>query len=130
MPLQLTNQKSFINLFPQEVDENNKNFLDVWNSFRVKVIPEIYNADAYFQYTPTKADSLYGLANKFYNDVNLWWVIPLVNDVEDPFDFLDTVRDEGTTINILRTNYVHSILYTIGRLKNSKDNEIRNGNNN
>jgi hypothetical protein len=124
--IQQFTQRSFINLFPTITDDNNYNILDIWNSFRVVVIPELYKADSYFVYRPLKADTLHGLAKKFYDDPNLWWIIPLVNDAEDPFDFLDDMRDNNESINILRNEYLFSILFTLSRMKNAKDNEITN----
>jgi hypothetical protein len=36
-------------------------------------------------YTLNSGDSWVSLANTFYADPRLWWVIPLFNDIEDPF---------------------------------------------
>lgn len=122
MANQPVNQKSFINLFPTIVDDNKYKVLDIWNSFRVRVIPSIFAADAYIPYNPSSSDTLYGLATTYYGDPSLWWVIPLVNDAEDPFDFIQDAVDNGTTINILKNTYISSILFTMSRLKNSQDN--------
>jgi hypothetical protein len=122
MANQPVNQKSFVNLFPTIVDDDKIKLLDIWNSYRVRVVPAIYNADAYIEYNPASSDTLYGLANTYYGDPALWWVIPLVNDAEDPFDFIQDAIDNGTTILILKNTYISSILFTMSRLKNSKDN--------
>lgn len=122
MSKQQVNQKSIINLFPEIVDTNNMRILDIWNSFRIEVIPEIYNSDAYTIYYPTISDNLPLLAYSNYGDVSLWWVIPLVNDAEDPFDFLQDAIDNETFIKILRQAYISNIMFTLSRLKNAKDN--------
>jgi hypothetical protein len=114
-------QNSFINLFPEIVDNDNLKILDIWNSFRVQVVPDNFNTDAYIEYTPQAADNLYSLANTFYGTVKLWWLIPLVNDAEDPFDFLKNVMDKSGTIKVLKSNYASSIIFTMGRTKNIKD---------
>jgi hypothetical protein len=124
--IQQFSQRSFINLFPEITDDDNYNILDIWNSFRVIVIPELYKSDSYVVYRPVKTDTLDGIAKKFYDDPKLWWIIPLVNDAEDPFDFLDDVRDNNESINILRPTYLFSLLFTLSRFKNAKDNEITN----
>jgi hypothetical protein len=115
-------QTSFINLFPEISDENNIKLLDIWNSFRIRIIPEIYNSDAFIEYTPRSNDTLYMLSYAFYGNTKLWWLIPLVNDAEDPFDYIQNVADNGGTIKILKNDYVAGILFTAARLKNAKDN--------
>jgi hypothetical protein len=122
MAKQTVDQKSLINLFPEIVDNNKMKILDIWNSFRVAVIPDLYNADAYTMYYPRQSDNLPLLAKTNYGDVKLWWLIPLVNDVEDPFDFIQNCIDDGTPIKILRSSYVSNIMFTLSRLKNAKDN--------
>lgn len=117
-----TDQTSFVNLFPEINDENNFKILDIWNSFRVKVLPDVYTSDAYIDYKPSTYDTLHMLAYRFYGNKNLWWIIPLINDVEDPFDFLKNAVDSSSTIKILKNDYIADILFTSARLKNAKDN--------
>jgi hypothetical protein len=116
-------QLSFINFFPEITDENNIKILDIWNSFRVKVLPDIYTSDAYVEYTPKTSDTLHMLAHKFYGNSKMWWVIPLINDVEDPFDFIKNVVDKSGTIKVLKSSYIMSILFNVARMKNAKDNK-------
>lgn len=117
-----TDQTSFVNLFPEINDENNFKILDIWNSFRVKVLPDVYTSDAYIDYKPSTYDTLHMLAYRFYGNKNLWWIIPLINDVEDPFDFLKNAVDSSSSIKILKNDYIADILFTSARLKNAKDN--------
>lgn len=122
MAKQTVDQKSFINLFPEVVDDNKIKILDVWNSYRVRVLPNQFTSDAYIEYNPSTSDTLYGLANKYYDDPALWWVIPLINDAEDPFDFIQDSVDSGTAILVLKNTYISSILFTMSRIKNANDN--------
>lgn len=122
MPLKNVDQNSFINFFPEITDDNNYKILDIWSSFRVKVIPDVYESDAYIEYTPKSTDSLFMLSTKYYGTPKMWWVIPLVNDAEDPFDFLQNIVDKSGTIKILKNNYISSILFSVSRMKNAKDN--------
>ena len=121
MPIKNIDQSSFINFFPEIVDDNNLKILDIWNSFRIKVIPDVYESDAYIEYTPVTTDSLYMLAYRYYGNPKMWWAIPLVNDAEDPFDFIKNVVDRSGTIKILKSNYISGILFNVARLKNAKD---------
>jgi hypothetical protein len=122
MSNKLINQNSFINLFPEIVDDNNNKILDIWNSFSLRVLPDSFSRDAFIEYTPVSTDNLPLLAYKFYGNTKLWWVIPLINDVEDPFDFLQNIVSVGGTIKILKSDYISSIIFNTSRLKNAKDN--------
>jgi hypothetical protein len=121
MPYIPVDQSSFINFFPEITDENNVKFLDIWNSFRVKVIPDVFTPDAYFEYTPNQKDTLYMIAYKYYGTSKLWWVTPLINDVEDPFDYIKNVADAGGTIKIMKSGYISNILFSVSRLRTAKD---------
>ncbi len=116
-----SDQKSFTNLFPQISDDNSINILDIWNSFRIKVLPKIYEDAAYFEYRPKSSDTLYGIADSFYGDVKLWWLIPLINDAEDPFDFLKDTIDSNKSIILVKPQYISNIIFTLTRLKNNSD---------
>lgn len=53
-----------------------------------------------------EGDSWYKLANTYYNEPRLWWIICLANQVTNP---LDSVADE-TVINIPKNNIVQVVL--------------------
>lgn len=46
------------------------------------------------------------LSYKYYGTPYLWWVILLVNDIENPFEF----PEAGTNIKILKKEYTFTIL--------------------
>lgn len=114
-------QINFSVLFPEVVDNNNRKILDLWNSYRVMVDPKEFEIDAFIEYQVKSSDSFPLLAYKFYGNVKLWWLIPLVNDVEDPFDFIQDAIDESKTIKILKNDQISNIIFKMSRMKaNSK----------
>jgi hypothetical protein len=121
MATQPVDQISFINFFPEITDENNLKILDIWNSFRVRVIPQELSIEAYDEYTVKSTDTLHMLAYRYYGDVRMWWVIPMINDAEDPFDFLKDAVDSSKTIKILKPPLISSIMFSVARMKNAKD---------
>jgi hypothetical protein len=122
MPLKTIDQNSFINMFPEIVDDDGFKILDIWNSFRVRVLPPEFDSDAFEEYTPKTTDTLHMLSYKKYGTPKLWWVILLVNDAEDPFDFIKNAVDNSSTIKILKNTHISTILFTVSRMKKAKDN--------
>lgn len=120
-------QTSIINLFPEIVYDKSQvaNLsLDVWSAFDIKIFPKNTKANPYILYRPTQADSLPTLANTFYGSDRLWWVTLLINEVEDPFSFLDDVTINGLNagvIKILKIQYIPTIIFQIKKLKAIND---------
>lgn len=70
-------------------------------------LPEIPLQDGDFQYTVTSTDRIDTLANRFYGDPVLWWVIAVANGMELLPD--DLVPD--TVIRIPSPRYVKTQLF-------------------
>jgi hypothetical protein len=119
---------SFANLFPSIVydkSENTNDILDIWNNYRVVAFPKDIGEGAYNYYKVQEGDTLYEISNRFYQTIEYWWLIPLVNDAEDPITFIDDVLEERSnlklpakTIRILSRNYIPSITRQIISYKN------------
>ncbi len=120
-------QTSQINLFPEIVydpDQVAQLSLDIWNAFDIKVFPKDTTSNPYILYRPAQADTLPNLAANFYKSDRLWWITLLVNQVEDPFTFLDDVTIHGMNggvINILKLEYIPNIIFEMKRLKAIND---------
>ena len=106
---------SFMNLFKKIVYDKMQNpnpTLDIWDAYVIS--PFYKNELQYFQlYTVTANDTWVSLANSFYNDQRLWWVIPLFNDIEDPFLVMDPnvfLDDVPTQLKVLRANHLNQLL--------------------
>jgi len=103
---------SFASLFKSETIDG----IDSLNIFSKYKLIESYKSDIryYEEYTITSYDRWDILADKFYEDVNLWWVITLFNSIMDPFASFKV----GSKINIIKSTYLPEILRAIKKLKN------------
>jgi hypothetical protein len=118
---------SFTNLFPEikyDRSEVTNSILDIWNNLRLVTFPKGNNS-MYIQYLTEQNDTLYNLSFKFYSTIDYWWLTPLINDVEDPFVFLDDVRSGNfntglidNRIKILKSSFIPSLLRNITVIKN------------
>lgn len=52
------------------------------------------------EYTPVAGDSWTSLAQRFYGNSKLWWVIAEFNRVVDPFSEMQSFIDNGKTLTI------------------------------
>jgi hypothetical protein len=120
-------QTSQINLFPAIVydpDQVAQLSLDIWNAFDIKVFPKDSVSNPYILWRPSQFETLPNLAASFYGSDRLWWITLLVNQVEDPFTFLDDVTIHGMNggvINILKKEYISNIIFEMKRLKAIND---------
>src|SRR5579863_539215 len=74
-----------------------------WDVLQLPTIP-VQSDD--IQYQVLGADTIDGLANKFYGDPVFWWVIASVNNME----ILPTDLKEGSIIRVPSPRYVTSQL--------------------
>lgn len=124
----ITRNTSFANLFPSLVydkSETTNEILDIWNNYRVVAFPKDISEGAYNYYKVREGDNLYEISNRFYKTIEYWWMIPLVNDAEDPITFIDDVLEGRSNINlpaktirILSQSYIPSITRQIISYKN------------
>lgn len=122
---------SFMNLFKNIVYDETQiaNYsLDIWDAF---VISPFFKEDlAYFlTHIVSRGDNWVLLANKYYRNDRLWWVIPLFNDVENPFLIFDKdLFDTGITeLKILKPEYIEQIIMIARQQKILNDRLIEEG---
>ena len=74
---------SMLNLFSDTTSDNVK-LLDIWNSFTVT--KEFLEQQQNYQYYDVKEGQRWDqIAQELYNDREMWWILPLINEIEDPF---------------------------------------------
>lgn len=119
---------SFINLFNAIIYDSNQNpnySLDIWDAY---IILTDYKKDLVnFQlYNVAKGDTWIKLANTFYNDQRLWWIIPLFNQIDDPFIIKqqDILDKNVTQLKILTKNNVDQMLFDARRKKIINDSSL------
>jgi hypothetical protein len=123
----IVRDNSFTNLFPEvtyDKSELTLPILDIWNNLRLVTFPDSSDA-AYEYYRLQEGDTLYEISSQFYDTINWWWLIPLVNYAEDPFTFIDDVLNgfhpldiPAKNIRVLRRNYLSYISRNITVIKN------------
>lgn len=121
------NDSSFTNLFPEvtyDRDEVSFPILDIWNNIRLFTFPKDSERTMFVYYKVQSNDTLYSISRGFYNTIEYWWLIPLINDSEDPFTFLDDIRNEisednpNRIIRILKQKYLSNIVRSMIVIKN------------
>jgi hypothetical protein len=72
--------------------------LDIWKDFNIKIPQESkYSSIIFSEYKVIATDfSVEIIANKLYSQASLWWTILVANNEDDPFDFLQNVREENS----------------------------------
>lgn len=109
----------FSNLFPKlhyNPSEISEPILDIWSSFRLQLNPPDLSDDAYIKHSVTQNDTLYSISQKYYDTIELWWFVALMNDAVNPYTFLEDVLDgtwnganNAKVIKIMRPAYLPKI---------------------
>lgn len=64
------------------------------------------NSEAEDEYITAYTDTWYSIAYKYYNNLNLWWIICLYNKEINPFKQLKF----NTSIKLLKPQYVNLVI--------------------
>lgn len=122
-------QTSFLNLFKKIVydkDQSPNYSLDIWDAYVIS--PFFKHELQYFQlYKITANDTWVSLAKKFYGDERLWWVIPLFNDIEDPFMVMDPnifLDDITEDLKVLKMQHLNELLLQARQQKIINDRKV------
>lgn len=99
------NQYDYANIFTTYVDDNGYSFYNLFNNINIDgdVDPSLYSEDYIYSH-----NSWYQLAYKYYGTTRLWWILLVINNVNNPFDV-----NPGTKIKILNKEVVTQILSQI-----------------
>ena len=112
---------SFMNLFKKVIydQKNNPNpILDIWDAWTIN--PLLNDNLTNFSLHKVKAgDTWVGLARLYYDDARLWWILPLFNNIEDPFIIKeqDIFNENITQLKILSRSNIDQILFIARREK-------------
>ncbi len=116
---------SFMNLFKNIVydkDTNPNTTLDIWDAYVIS--PFYKNELRYFLlHKISTGDTWVSLARHYYNDERLWWVIPLFNDIDDPFIVMseDLFRDSIQQVKVLQPQHMNTLLLAARQQKIQND---------
>lgn len=97
------NYENLFNVY--ETSDNNY----YYNILRKINIPQNIGSKYYYEYTIKPGDTWTLISYNYYNDVKLWWIICIANNIQNPLN-LPTV---GMNIKILTADIVQNILSQI-----------------
>lgn len=99
---------SYLNLFNilQNLEDKNY-FFNIWKGYEVN--EEIYVNTYYEMYKVEDGDYWDSISYKYYQTPYLWWILVIVNGVNNPFEYLE----DGKEIFILKKEYLYNFLKEI-----------------
>ena len=92
------------NFLRMYLTENNQYFYNL-QSFAVYFLDEL-NTEAYYEIEITKSMPWTAISYNEYRNMDLWWLIALVNKIYNPLKF----PDAGSKLKILYPQYVRTVL--------------------
>lgn len=105
---------SLLNAFSVMQDEDRIRFVNIFRSYTLS--DDTKNNSRIFEYYQVEGDEfLDDISSKLYGSPNLWWVIAVFNDIENPFEGIE----EGQTLKVLSGAILYSVfddIRTIGEL--------------
>lgn len=81
--------------------------MNIFNSYTID--DSVLSTSYYDSYEVESDDWFEGISYKYYGTVNLWWLIAMLNDVVNPFEFLEP----GIEIKILKPTYIYQVIKEI-----------------
>jgi hypothetical protein len=100
---------SELNLYPLMFDTaNNEYFLNIFRAYIVNFDVQ-NNVLFYLTHEVSDSDWFDSIAHKYYGISYLWWIIPLMNGMNNPFEDLNP----GTNLKILKPDYLYQLLNEI-----------------
>jgi hypothetical protein len=114
------NKESIMNLY-SEIKVGDLFMLDIWDSYKVSS-EFLNNEEFYLDHDVSQYDRWDLLAEKYYGNRSLMWVLMLVNNIEDPFSiyFDYAVPSSLKKIKIIKNNALQTLLQ---RIRNKRLND-------
>ena len=94
------------NLFPVHKDDGGKYY---YNIIRTVVAPENLAPETYYEFRIPSPTPLTNLSHRVYGRIELWWLICVVNNINNPVELLPA----GTVLKIIRADRVTDVLNKI-----------------
>lgn len=116
MTLKAVKNTQFAAMFPAIIYDSEQvaePSLDIWSAFYTFSTPIGFDEELTGIYRIASGDTLEGIANNLYGNVYLWWLIPLANNISDPFDFLANAMQEDSEIKVYKPEFLSQILGAI-----------------
>jgi len=95
---------SFLRMF-NILDDDGTKFLNIFRSYSIN--DSVKNDIVFYDtYEIDNKDFWENIADKVHDNINLWWVVCLINNVINPFEELE----DGQNIKILRNYYISYLM--------------------
>ena len=99
---------SQLRLFNILKDWDETKFLNIWRAYDLNT-EGLERMSMFIHHKVDDNDWWDSISKTYYGSENLWWVIALFNEVNNPFEELEA----GKTINILKENYLYTLMKEI-----------------
>ncbi len=118
-----SNVKSFKNLIP-DVYVDGKYTLDFWNAWRV-ASTYLNSTKLLDEYVVEDGVTWHDIADTIYYDRELWWIIPLFNEVENPFLIFSesSLKLKNRKLKILNPIHLNGFLQEVRSFRIKKEKE-------
>lgn len=95
---------SFLRMF-NILDDDGTKFLNIFRSYSIN--DSVKNDIVFYDtYEIDNKDFWENIADKVHDNINLWWVVCLINNIINPFEELE----DGQNIKILRNYYISYLM--------------------
>lgn len=96
---------SQLKLFNILEDENNVKLQNVWRSYSLNEL--VTDETVFYQTYEINDDDFWdNISYLYYDSPNLWWVLCIMNNVENPFEEIEA----GQETKVLRENYLYQLI--------------------
>lgn len=103
---------SYLKLFNLLKDTDGTKYMNIWRSYELNA--EVTDESVYYiSYEVSDDDWWDNISYYYYETPFLWWIIALMNDVQNPFEELEA----GTNIKILREEYLYQLIKEIENIQ-------------
>jgi len=92
-----------------QTNDKNKDYF--YNIVKKIFVPNDINNNAFFTTVYQANTPLTTLSYQIYGTTYLWWLICIVNNIQNPFD----PALSGKTLKIIKPNYINFVLTTISQ---------------
>jgi hypothetical protein len=103
--ISLYRYENFFNIYS---DDNGFKFYNILRS--INLFPS-NNSDAEDVYHITPNDTWHLISYKYYNTMDLWWLVCVYNQISNPVKMLEV----GTKIKLLKSNYVSTVISELNK---------------
>jgi len=100
-------EMKFENIFNMSRTDNGYYFYNIMKTVRFD--PKELDSNYYFKFQVDRHMSWTSMSYRFYNTIDLWWIICVVNNIDNPVAF----PTPGTTLKIIKKSQVSTIVSSI-----------------